>query len=143
VFETLEKMFLEAKQDICITLSSKDLSLWLTRAIDHTLEKMAKAGTSIRIVTHIGKGDIDEIERVSRFCDIRHMEDVHYQISIVDGRKAIMGTPTSDALSRNYSDTYVSTGEKGLIETLKASFERTWEISVSAHDRIISLKREQ
>jgi len=142
VSDAVERMFRGAKQEIDLVISSRSLSLWFMRGVDEVLKGMSRQGVKVRIITKIDDGNLDDVERCSAFCQVRHTENTIYNTCIVDGKEVIMGTPTRDALEKDRYDAYLATSELGLVDTLKAFFERTWEASIDAQEKLHSLKRE-
>ncbi len=137
----IERMLRSAKQEIDITISNRNLSLWSVQGMDDVLRDAAERGVRTRIITKIERENSGEVEQLCAFCQIRHVENTLYNTCIADD-EVITGAPTGNTVERGRYDAYLATSEQGLVETLKTFFERTWETSTDAQEKLQALKQE-
>ncbi len=91
---------------------------------DEMLRKCAKRGVKIRILTEADKGNIREIIRLSKFCEIRHVPGIASLMTIVDDKEIIIGSAVHSSDEEVIHELW--TNDAGQVETMKDFFERVW-----------------
>ncbi len=140
VLDTVEQLFHNAKHEIDIVISGNSLARWFVRGIDDVLREMVNQGVTVKIITKIDNRNLPEVKRCTQFCQIKHTENTIYNTCIIDGNEALTGTPTGANGEPERYQAYLETGERGIVDTLKTFFERTWEISSDAKEKLKSIR---
>lgn len=95
----------------------------------------------VRIVTKIEKRNLDAIKRASAFCQIKHSEDIHTNVAIVDGKDALFGYQAENKMGTDSYDAYLWISDHALVNILKDHFEKLWKGSIDAREKIRSLRQ--
>lgn len=143
--EKIQGMLRNAKREV-LWMSPK---LEIRRAVIYDRDKMlrqcAQRKVKIRILTEIDEKDIKEVDKLSSFCEIRHVAEVTSLITIVDDEELIIGSAvhTSNSLTGGELRHKLWTNDPGHIKVMKDFFEKVWSDSVPARLEIELMKRRE
>jgi sugar-specific transcriptional regulator TrmB len=145
VDEKIQGMLRNTKREV-LWMSPK---LEIRRAIVYDRDKMlrqcAQRKVKIRILTEIDEKNVKEINKLSRFCEIRHAPEATTLITIVDDKELIVGSAvhTSDSLTGGELRHELWTNDPNHIKVMKDFFEKVWSDSIPAKLEIESMKRRE
>jgi sugar-specific transcriptional regulator TrmB len=105
---------------------------------DEMLRKCAKRGVKVRILTEVDTDNMREIIKLSRFCEIRHVQGIASIMTIVDDKEIIIGSAVHSGDEEVIHELW--TNDAGQIETMKDFFERVWVDSKPAALWVTSTK---
>ncbi len=143
VSEKIHGMLRSAESEV-LWMSPK---LEIRRAViydrDEMLLKCAKRKVKTRILTEIDEQNVKEVNRLSRFCEVRHAPGVTTLITLVDDKELIIGSAmhTSDSLTGRELRHDLWTNDPNHIRVMKDFFEKVWSDSTPAKSEIDSLKK--
>jgi sugar-specific transcriptional regulator TrmB len=80
-----ESALRSAKEEIALMTASKGLISYLR--ITPLLRDCAKKGVSVRIMTPITSENLEPVQQLSEFCEVKHVPIGHLEITIVDGKQ--------------------------------------------------------
>lgn len=106
------------------------------------LRKCAQRGVKVRILTEIEGKNVKEINKLSRFCGIRHASGVTSLMTIIDDQELIVGSAvhTSDGSTGSELRHELWTNDSSHIKAMKDFFGKVWSDSVPAKLKIESIK---
>ncbi len=108
---------------------------------DEMLRKCAKRGVKIRILTEADKDNIREINRLSKFCEIRHVPGIASLMTIVDNKEIIIGSAVHSSDEEVIHELW--TNDAGQVETMKDFFEIVWADSKPATLQVTSTRTQR
>ena len=88
----------------------------------------------VRIVTEIDETNVDEVEKLSKFCEIKHSLGVTSVATIVDHKELIIGSaiyPVENSVGSVLMHE-LWTNDSSHINLMRDFFEKVWNISVPA-----------
>ena len=145
VNEKIQGMLRNAKREV-LWMSPK---LEIRRAIIYDRDKMlrqcAQRKVKIRILTEIDEKNVEEVDKLSRFCEIRHASGATTLITIIDDEELIIGSAvhTSNSLTGGELMHELWTNDPNHIKVMKDFFEKVWSDSIPAKLEIESMKRRE
>lgn len=105
---------------------------------DDILRKCAKRGVKIRILTEADKDNIQEITKLSKFCEIRHLPGIASLMTIIDDKEIIIGSAVHSSDDEVIHELW--TNDTGQVETMKNFFETVWADSKPATLQVKSIR---
>ncbi len=108
---------------------------------DEMLRKCAKRGVKIRILTEADKDNIREINRLGKFCEIRHVPGIASLMTIVDNKEIIIGSAVHSSDEEVIHELW--TNDAGQVETMKDFFEIVWADSKPATLQVTSTRTQR
>jgi len=142
VNEKIEGMLQNAKSEV-LWISPK---LEIRRAViydrDEMLRQCAQRNIKIKILTEIDEKNVKEVNKLGRFCEIRHAPGITTLITIVDDKELIIGSAvhTSNSLTGSELRHELWTNDSSHIRVMKDFFEKVWSASIPAKLEIASIK---
>jgi len=140
--EKIQEMLQNAESEVLWMAPSVEVLRAVIYDRDRMLRKCAQRKVKVRTVTEIDKKNMKEIEKLSKFCEIRHSTGVTSLATIVDDKEIIIGSavyPNRD-LTRGELMHELWTNDSGQVDVMKDFFEKVWNISIPAKLEIDSLK---
>lgn len=120
------------KEQLLIVLSIHDLKYgYLTR--DSALRQIVQNGAAVKILTEIKEKDaltlkiLDEIMKLKGEVEIRHMDNLPSQITVIDNKEAIVGSFVFPPTDRHVS---LWTDDLSFVKTVTHFFYDSWNVSV-------------
>jgi sugar-specific transcriptional regulator TrmB len=140
--EKIQEMLQNARKEV-LWIAPK---LEITRAFmydrDRMLRECAKRNVNVRIITEIDEKNVDQVNRLGKYCEIRHSAAVTSLATIVDSKELIIGSAvhTSEDMTNGGLMHELWTNDTGHINIMKDFFEKVWKISTPARRQIKSMK---
>lgn len=131
--EKIEDMLRNAKNEVLWMAPKNEVRRAVAYGRDRLLRNSVKRNVKIRIITEIDEKNVDEVERLNRFCEVKHSSGLTSIATIVDERELIIGSAIypADALSTELMHE-LWTNDSSHINLMKDFFEKVWNISVPA-----------
>jgi sugar-specific transcriptional regulator TrmB len=132
--EKIEEMLQNAKSEVLWIAPKVEIRSAVAHDRDRFLCDCAKRNVKVRIVTEIDAKNVDDVEKLSKFCQIRHSLGVNSVATIIDNRELIIGSAihSSENSVENELMHELWTNDSGHINLMKDFFEKVWNISVPA-----------
>jgi len=142
VNEKIEDMLKNAKSEVLWMVPKLDIRRAILYDRDEMLRRCAQRNVKVRIITEVYEKNVKEVNKLSRFCDVRHAHGVTSLITIVDNKQLIVGSAvhTSRDLNSGELVNKLWTNDAGHINIMKDFFEKVWSDSTPAKLRIASVK---
>jgi sugar-specific transcriptional regulator TrmB len=140
--EKIQEMLRNAESEVLWIAPSVEILRAVIYDRDRILRKCAQRKVKVRIVTEVDKKNVKEIEKLSKFCEVRHSTGVTSLATIVDDKEIIIGSavrPSGDLASGELMHE-LWTNDSGQVDVMKDFFEKVWNISIPAKLEIDSLK---
>jgi sugar-specific transcriptional regulator TrmB len=140
--EKIEEMLENAKNEVLWIAPKLEIRRAVIYDRDKMLRECTKRNVNVRIITEIDEKNVDQVNRLSRFCEIRHSAGVTSLATIVDGKELIVGSAVhpSESLTNGGLMHELWTNDSGHINIMKDFFEKVWKISTPAKLEISSMK---
>jgi len=140
--EKIKEMLEKAKNEILWIAPKLEIRRAIIYDRDKTLRECAKRNVNVRIITEVDGKNVGQVNRLSRFCEIRHSAGVTSLATIVDGKELIVGSAVhpSESLTNGGLMHELWTNDSGHINIMKDFFEKVWKISTPAKLEISSIK---
>lgn len=125
-------MIKRTKKQLLVALSIHDLKygyLTYTDPLKHIIQK----GATVQILTEIKETDaltlkvLDEIMKLKGEVEVRHMNNLPSQITIIDNKEAIVGSFVFPPTDRHVS---LWTDDPSFVKTVTRFFYDSWSVSV-------------
>ena len=132
--EKIEEMLQNAKSEVLWIAPKVEIRRAVAYDRDRLLYNCAKRNVKVRIVTEIDAKNVDDVEKLSKFCEIRHSLGVTSVATIVDNRELIIGSAIHSGENSVDSELMheLWTNDSSHINLMKDFFEKVWNISVPA-----------
>ncbi|HVP16234.1 MAG TPA: helix-turn-helix domain-containing protein [candidate division Zixibacteria bacterium] len=142
VNEKIEEMLKKAKNEVLWIAPKLEIRRAVIYDRDRMLRECAKKNVKVRIITEIDEKNVNQINRLGRYCEIRHSAAVTSLATIVDGKELIVGSAVhpSESLTNGGLMHELWTNDSGHINIMKDFFEKVWKISTPAKRQINSMK---
>jgi sugar-specific transcriptional regulator TrmB len=126
--EKIQEMLVNAKNEVLWMVPKFEIKRAVFYDRDKMLSQCAKRNVKVRIITEIDKKNIEEINKLSRFCEIRHAPGVTSLFTIVDDKELIVGSAmyTSEGSTSGGLVHKLWTNDSSQINTMKEFFEKVW-----------------
>jgi sugar-specific transcriptional regulator TrmB len=125
-------MIEKTKEQLLIALSIQDLKYgYLTR--NGALRHIVQNGAAVKILTEIKEKDVlslkilDEIMKLDGEVEIRHMNNLPSQMTVIDNKEAIVGSFVFPPTDRHVS---LWTDDPSFVKTVTHFFYDSWNVSV-------------
>jgi sugar-specific transcriptional regulator TrmB len=124
VNERVEEMLARSERQV-LWVSPK---LEVRRAViydrDEMLRKCAKRAVKIRILTELGRENLEEIKRLSMFAQIRNVPNLTSLMTIIDDKEIMIGSAVHSSDNDLIHELW--TNDPGQVNTMLEFFERVW-----------------
>jgi sugar-specific transcriptional regulator TrmB len=142
VNEKIQQMLLDAKSEVLWMVPKLEIRRAVFYDRDKMLHRCTQRNVKVRILTEIDEKNVNEVNRLSRFCDVRHAPGVTSLITIVDGEELIVGSAvhTSGDLTASELIHKLWTNDSSHISIMKDFFEKVWSDSTPSKLKIESIK---
>jgi len=124
VNEKIEDMLKNAKSEVLWMVPKLDIRRAILYDRDEMLRRCAQRNVKVRIITEVYEKNVKEVNKLSRFCDVRHAHGVTSLITIVDNKQLIVGSAvhTSRDLNSGELVNKLWTNDAGHINIMKDFF---------------------
>jgi sugar-specific transcriptional regulator TrmB len=131
VDEKIQEMLRNAKSEVLWMAPKLEIRRAVFYDRDKMLRQCVQRNVKVRIITEIDKRNIQEIKKLSRFCEIKHTIGVTSLFTIVDDEELIVGSAvyTSEDLTSGGLVHKLWTNDSSHINIIKEFFEKVWSSS--------------
>ncbi len=142
ISEKIHEMLQKAKSEVLWMAPKLEIRRAVIYDRDEMLRKCVRRNVKVRILTEIDEKNINEVNKLSRFCDVKHTAGVTSLTTIVDTRELIIGSAVHavEDLTSGELMHELWTNDSSHIAVMKDFFEKVWSISVPAKLEIESIK---
>jgi sugar-specific transcriptional regulator TrmB len=142
VNEKIQEMLQNAQTEVLWMSPKVEIRRAIIYDRDKMLRKCVQRKVKVRILTEIDRKNMEEVNRLSMFCEIRHTPGVTTLITIVDDKQLIVGSAVhaSNSLTGNELMHELWTNDSNHIRIMKDFFEKIWSGSKPAKLEIESMK---
>ncbi len=132
--EKIEDMLRNAKTEVLWMVPKNEFRRAIGYGRYKLLRNTTKRGLKVRVITEIDEKNVDEVEKLNRFCDVKHLDGVTSIATIVDDKELIIGSAVYSAenIVNNELMHELWTNDSGHIHLMKEFFEKVWNVSVPA-----------
>ncbi|HTY75907.1 MAG TPA: helix-turn-helix domain-containing protein [Candidatus Nanoarchaeia archaeon] len=132
--EKIEEMLRNAKKEVLWMAPKSEVKRAFAFGREKLLRDLVKKNSTVRIITEIDGNNVEEVERLNRFCEIKHSDGVSSVATIVDDKELIIGSAIYSAESAVNTEMMheLWTNDSGHINLMKDFFEKVWNVSVPA-----------
>jgi sugar-specific transcriptional regulator TrmB len=142
VNEKIHEMLRNAKREVLWMSPRLEIKRAVIYDRDEMLRQCAKKKVKIRVLTEIDEKNVKEVNKLTKFCEIRHAPSVTTLITIVDDKELIIGSAvhTSNNLTSSELIHELWTNDSNHIRVMKDFFEKVWSDSIPAKSKIAAIK---
>jgi sugar-specific transcriptional regulator TrmB len=140
--EKIEEMLRNAKEEVLWITPKLEIRRATIYDRDKMLRKCAQRNVKIRVITEVDKQNMNEINQLRKFCEIRHSRGVTSLATIIDSNELIVGSAVhpSEGSTTNGLMHELWTNDSGHVSVMRDFFEKVWEISVPVELELKSLR---
>jgi sugar-specific transcriptional regulator TrmB len=145
VSEKIQGMLRNAEREVLWMSPKVEIRRAIIYDRDEMLSQCAQRNVKIRILTEIDEKNVKEVNKLGRFCEVRHAPGVTTLITIVDDKELIIGSAvhTSDSLTGGELWHELWTNDPNHMKVMRDFFEKVWSDSIPAKSEIESIKRRE
>ena len=125
VYTHLETMIKNAKKSVTIMTTSKG-ALRKIEALKPELERLSKKGVNIRIAAPVTKENINAVQEVSKFAEVRHNDSINARFVLVDSKEIMFMALNDDEVHPSY-DLGIWVNTPYFTTALETMFETSWK----------------
>lgn len=132
--EKIEDMLLNAKNSVLWMAPKRELNRAVAYGRDELLYSCVKRNVKVKIVTEINEDNLEEVEKINKFCELKHSDEITSAAMIVDGRELIIASAIysdENTLSTELINE-LWTNDLSHINLMTALFGKMWNASVPA-----------
>ncbi len=130
-----------AKESIEVIIKWRNLFNAVTWGVDDLFAKLAEEKVRIKLLSEIGRSNMDAVEELMGFTEFRHASPLNFtQLAIVDGHEVIINL--SDYTDQQNSNA-IWTNHPELVAMSKEFFNAAWKSSAEGHLRIREIETEE
>ena len=140
--ERIREMLQKATNEVLWIAPKAEIKRGVEVDRDKLLYNCTKRNVKVRIVTEIDETNVDEVEKLSKFCEIKHSLGVTSVATIVDHKELIIGSaiyPGENSVGSVLMHE-LWTNDSSQINLMRDFFEKVWNISVPAIIGIDSIR---
>ena len=140
--ERIREMLQKAKNEVLWIAPKAEIKRGIAVDRDRLLHNCTKRNVKVRIVTEIDETNVDDVEKLSKFCEIKHSLGVTSMATIVDRKQLIIGSaiyPGENSVGSELMHE-LWTNDSSHINLMKDFFEKVWNISVPASTGIEAIR---
>jgi len=111
--------------------------------------KIKQKGVSVRFITNIKQQNVSSCTKLIKFVELRHMDDIVGYLGISDRNQFFSYTrnisgkeDNNEEQSINSKLNFIQITNKNFIKMQSIFFEKLWNLSVPANERIAEIKKE-
>jgi len=134
VNEKIQEMLQKAKNEVLWMAPKLEIKVAIIYGRDEMLRRCAHRNVKIRIITEVDEKNVDDVIKLSKFCEIRHAPNVTSTITIVDDKELIIGSALhfSESLNNEELRHKLWTNDLSHITVMREFFEKVWSSSIPA-----------
>ncbi len=125
LYTHLELMVKNAEKSISIMTTSKGI-MRKVEALKPELEKLSKKGVKIRIAAPVSKENIQAINDIAKFAEIRHLDKLNARFCIIDDKELLLMVLDDEDVHPTY-DIGIWINTPFFANTLSNMFDITWK----------------
>jgi sugar-specific transcriptional regulator TrmB len=132
--ERIREMLQKATNEVLWIAPKAEIKHGVAVDRDRLLHNCTKRNVKVRIVTEIDETNVDEVEKLSKFCEIKHSLGVTSVATIVDHKELIIGSaiyPVENSVGSELMHE-LWTNDSSHINLMRDFFEKVWNIAVPA-----------
>ena len=132
--ERIREMLQKATNEVLWIAPKAEIKRGIAVDRDRLLNNCTKRNVKVRIVTEIDETNVDEVEKLSKFCEIKHSLGVTSVATIIDHKELIIGSaiyPVENSVGSELMHE-LWTNDSSHINLMRDFFEKVWNISVPA-----------
>jgi sugar-specific transcriptional regulator TrmB len=132
--ERIREMLQKATNEVLWIAPKAEIKRGIAVDRDRLLNNCTKRNVKVRIVTEIDETNVDKVEKLSKFCEIKHSLGVTSVATIVDHKELIIGSaiyPVENSVGSELMHE-LWTNDSSHINLMRDFFEKVWNISVPA-----------
>ncbi len=128
VDEKIQEMLEDAASEVLWMVPKFEIKRAIFYDRDKMLRRCAQRKVKVKIITEMDEKNTEEINRLGRFCEIRHTPGVTSLITIVDDKELIIGSAlyTGEDLTSGELVHKLWTNDSGHIKIMRVFFEKVW-----------------
>ena len=140
--EKIQEMLRNAKNEVLWMVPKLEIRRAVFYDRDRMLRQCAQRNVKVKILTEIDGKNVKEVEKLSRFCEVRHISSVTSLITIVDDKELIVGSAihTTEDLAGGELVHKLWTNDTSHIQIMKDFFDKVWRESSPTELVIKSVK---
>ncbi|MGB9169327.1 MAG: hypothetical protein WCB31_10410 [Nitrososphaeraceae archaeon] len=111
--------------------------------------KIKQKGVSVRFITNIKQQNVSSCTKLIKFVELRHMDDIVGYLGISDRNQFFSYTRNISGKESNNKEhtinsklNFIQITNKNFIKMQSIFFEKLWDLSVPANERIAEIKKE-
>ncbi|MEM3706088.1 MAG: helix-turn-helix domain-containing protein [Candidatus Bathyarchaeia archaeon] len=134
VNEKIQEMLQKAKNEVLWMAPKLEIKVAIIYGRDEILHRCAHRKVKIRIITEVNEKNVDDVVKLSKFCEIRHAQNVTSTITIVDDKELIIGSAlhVSESLNSDELRHKLWTNDLSHITVMRDFFEKVWSSAIPA-----------
>lgn len=132
--EKIEDMLHEAQNTVLWMAPKREVKRTVAYGQDDLLYNCVKRNVKVRIITEISDENLEEVEKLEKFCELKHSEEVTSAVLIVDNKELIIASAIY-SVENNISTELMNelwTNDSSHIHLMNHFFEKIWNASVPA-----------
>lgn len=127
-YHEVHSMLRNAKKEILRIISANGIKrIFLSQFYKDYVRAKAR-GVEIKMISEINNENCAEAKKLSRLFELRHLNNVHVRLAVVDQRITAFGARLDDEnlSGRTGDDSYLFSNDPRLAETARFLFEHLW-----------------
>lgn len=142
IYDLIEKMGERAAKEIIVLTTANDLTRLSLLGIDDSLKALARRGTHVRLLTHVIKENLGDVEGLLDGVEVRSVSlPAPMRIVVVDEYEALTTVAMDDTMSiTTQDDTGLWTDASGYIKAMKVFFDALWKMATEVGAVVESIK---
>ncbi len=125
IYQHLEYMIRNAQKSITLVTTAKGVLRKLD-SLRPEMEKLRKKGVRIRVAAPVTKENLNAIQEISKFGEVKHSNKVDARFCIVDGKELLFMLLNDDDVHPSY-DVGVWVNTPYFASTVEELFNNTWK----------------
>ncbi len=142
--QRLHGMYAQALKSVMTVLSPSEVIRADTSDLFDLLGDAAKNGIRVRVITAINQTNLEIVEKLREFIEIRHLDlkaKPIPRVSIIDDKEALFEITTADETPRSGEEVALWINSRAFVRNLQAYFEEMWNSCTPAEGRLEALRK--
>lgn len=133
--EKIEDMLQKAQTTVLWMAPKMEIKRAVAYGRDELLYNCVRRNVKVRIITEISDENLEEAEKLNKFCELKHSAGVTSAVLIVDDRELMIASAIYSAENKNRTELLneLWTNDSSHIHLMNNFFEKIWNASVPAN----------